>query len=67
MKFGDNEVVEVFGEYAIVHSNEDDELYYFLCDEQKDMIGTCVEKELLHPVTDLSGSIQEMLWDLLEK
>ena len=56
---GNNILIGYYDTYAIVYDEEKDELFYFYMKDSIDtLLFSCVEKEMLNPITNLPQEIQ---------
>lgn len=60
--FGNNQLIGFCCDYAIVYDLENEQLYYFESPVIESMIGSCVEVQLLNPVSELPECMQEMIY-----
>lgn len=57
--FGNNQLIGYYDTYAIVFDFEKEQLYYFFMPEPIDsLLFSCVEAEILHPVSELPDEMQ---------
>lgn len=54
-----NQLIGFYNEYAVVYDYDDEELYYFFMPEPiESLLDSCVEKELLKPISELPEILQ---------
>ena len=63
LEFGDNVVIGFWKEYAVVYSNDDEQLYGFKSPIIADLLGTCVEKELLEQLPEIPEEDIKQLYE----
>lgn len=62
VEFGNNQLIGFWCDYAIVYDLENEQLFYFESPVIESMIGSCVEVQLLNPVSKLPERMQEMIY-----
>ncbi|GAA6493766.1 hypothetical protein K280104A7_33300 [Candidatus Bariatricus faecipullorum] len=64
--YGNNQIIGFLDETAIVYDYEKDGLFWFETSAApEDLIGTCVESDILQPISSLSDNLKNRLSELI--